>query len=152
GESVQIKIVVSVSEQALDSQNSEGTQTDTIEGSSEPPTTSFNMPVVQSDNVFFNRVLTRGMHDLIMMCTPTSEGTYPFGGIPWYVCPFGRDALITSLEFLPWYPEIARGTLAFLIKHQGQKEDPFTEEEPGRILHEYRRGEMANCREIPFIP
>jgi glycogen debranching enzyme len=35
---------------------------------------------------------------------------------------------------------------------QGQKEDSFTEEEPGRILHEYRRGEMANCREIPFIP
>lgn len=109
-------------------------------------------PLVKSDNVFFNRLLTRGMHDLEMMSTRTDDGLYPYGGIPWYVCPFGRDALITSLEFLPWYPQIARGTLAFLATHQGKKEDPFTEEQPGRILHEYRQGELANCREIPFIP
>ncbi len=110
------------------------------------------LPVVQSDNVFFNRLLSRGMHDLGMMCTQTPEGLYPYGGIPWYVCPFGRDALITSLEFLPWFPQVARGTLAFLAAHQGTKVDEFTEEEPGRILHEYRQGEMANCREVPFIP
>ena len=110
------------------------------------------LPVVKSDNVFFNRLLTRGMHDLEMMCTGTPEGLYPYGGIPWYVCPFGRDALITSLEFLPFFPEVARGTLGFLAAHQGQKVDEFTEEEPGRILHEYRHGEMANCREVPFLP
>ena len=111
-----------------------------------------NMPKVVSDNVFFNRLLTRGMHDLEMMCTLTNEGLYPYGGIPWYVCPFGRDALITSIEFLPWFPQIAKGTLAFLSAYQGTKIDEFTEEEPGRILHEYRLGEMANCREVPFIP
>jgi glycogen debranching enzyme len=110
------------------------------------------LPLVRSDNVFFNRLLTRGMHDLEMMCTSTPEGVYPYGGIPWYVCPFGRDALITSLEFLPWFPEVARGTLGFLAAYQGRKVDEFTEEEPGRILHEYRHGEMANCREVPFIP
>lgn len=110
------------------------------------------LPRVVSDNVFFNRLLTRGMRDLEMMCTTTPEGLYPYGGIPWYVCPFGRDALITSIEFLPWFPQVARGTLAFLAAHQGTKLDEFTEEEPGRILHEYRHGEMANCREIPFIP
>ena len=109
-------------------------------------------PVVASNNVFFNRMLVRGMHDLEMMCARTRYGLYPYGGIPWYVCPFGRDALITSLEFLPWFPQVARGTLAFLAAHQGTKVDDFTEEEPGRILHEYRTGEMANCREIPFIP
>jgi glycogen debranching enzyme len=110
------------------------------------------LPVVRSDNVFFNRVLTRGMHDLVMMCTMTAQGLYPYAGIPWYVCPFGRDALITSLEFLPWFPEVARGTLAFLAEWQGTKVDTFTEEQPGRILHEFRRGELANTREIPFIP
>ncbi len=109
-------------------------------------------PSLTSDNVFFNRLLSRGLHDLVMMTTMTPEGLYPYGGIPWYVCPFGRDGLITSLEFLPWFPEVARGTLSFLAAHQGVKEDPFTEEEPGKILHEYRQGEMANCREIPFIP
>ncbi len=110
------------------------------------------LPVVASNNVFFNRMLVRGMHDLEMMCASTRYGLYPYGGIPWYVCPFGRDALITSLEFLPWFPQVARGTLAFLAAYQGTKVDDFTEEEPGRIFHEYRSGEMANCREIPFIP
>ncbi len=110
------------------------------------------LPVVRSDNVFFNRLLIRGMHDLEMMCTNTPEGLYPYGGIPWYVAPFGRDALITSIEFLPWFPDVARGTLGFLAAYQGTKRDEFTEEEPGRILHEYRHGEMANCREVPFVP
>ena len=110
------------------------------------------LPLVRSDNVFFNRMLSRGMHDLGMMCTRTPEGLFPYGGIPWYVCPFGRDGLVTSLEFLPWFPTVARGTLAFLAAHQGTKVDEFTEEEPGRILHEYRHGEMANCAEVPFIP
>ncbi len=111
-----------------------------------------SLPQILSDNVFFNRVLTRGMHDLVMMCTMTEQGLYPYAGIPWYVCPFGRDALITSLEFLPWFPEVARGALAFLAAWQGTKVDDFTEEQPGKILHEFRHGELANTREIPFIP
>lgn len=109
-------------------------------------------PALVSDNTFFNQTLTRGMHDLVMMCTRTPQGLYPYGGIPWYTCPFGRDGLITSLEFLPWFPDVARGTLAFLAARQGTKEDSFTEEQPGRILHELRVGELANLREIPFIP
>jgi glycogen debranching enzyme len=149
GQTVQIQVVVNVSEQPLDG---EETNTAATESALQASVSHTELPLVQSNNVFFNRVLTRGMHDLTMMCSPMDEGPFPFGGIPWYVCPFGRDSLITSLEFLPWFPQVARGTLAFLIAHQGQKEDPFTEEEPGRILHEYRRGEMANCREIPFIP
>lgn len=149
GDTVQIKSVITVSEEAL-SDNKAGT--DTTENAWAAPGSHLDLPEVRSNNVFFNRVLTRGMHDLNMMCSPTAEGIYPYGGIPWYVCPFGRDALITSLEFLPWFPQVAQGTLAFLSAYQGQKEDAFTEEEPGRILHEYRRGEMANCREIPFIP
>ncbi len=107
---------------------------------------------VRGANAFFNRLMTRSKHDLGMMCTLTPTGIFPYGGIPWYVCPFGRDGLITSLEFLPWFPEVARGTLAFLADYQGTKIDAFTDEEPGKILHEFRRGEMANCREIPFIP
>ncbi len=110
------------------------------------------LPIVRSDNVFFNSMLKRGMHDLVMMTSVMPEGLLPYGGVPWYVCPFGRDALITSLEFLPWFPEVTRGTLGFLAAHQGTHVNDFTEEEPGRILHEYRTGELANCREIPFIP
>ncbi len=151
GKTIQLQVEVAVSERPLNDADTR-THTTTTESAQELPALHMDLPVVQSDNVFFNRVLARGMHDLIMMCTPTAEGLYPYGGIPWYACPFGRDALITSLEFLPWFPEVARGTLAFLMAHQGRKEDRFTEEQPGRILHEYRSGEMANCREIPFIP
>lgn len=109
-------------------------------------------PTTITDDVLFNRLLTRGMHDLMMLSTLTSHGHYPYAGIPWFSCPFGRDGLITCLEFLPWFPDVVRGTLAFLAAHQGTKVEPFTDEEPGKMLHEFRTGEMANRREVPFIP
>jgi len=96
--------------------------------------------------------LRRSRGDLHMLVTETAAGPMPYAGIPWYVAPFGRDSLITALQLLPFEPQIARGTLRFLARYQGTHDDPFTEEEPGRILHELRRGEMAACREIPFIP
>ncbi|HEX3178257.1 MAG TPA: amylo-alpha-1,6-glucosidase, partial [Methylomirabilota bacterium] len=82
----------------------------------------------------------------------TADGFVPDAGIPWYVAPFGRDGLITSLQVLPFEPEIARGVLRYFARLQGTEAGDFTEEAPGRILHELRRGEMAGCREIPFIP
>jgi glycogen debranching enzyme len=109
-------------------------------------------PHIISDNPFFNRLLERGMNDLMMLSTMTPYGFYPYAGIPWFNCPFGRDGLITALEFLPFYPQIACGVLKFLATYQGTKVEPFTDEEPGKILHEFRTGEMANCREIPYIP
>jgi glycogen debranching enzyme len=73
-------------------------------------------------------------------------------GIPWYSTIFGRDAIITSLQTLPLNPGMARRTLRYLAARQGTREDPFTEEQPGRILHEIRRGEMARAGEIPHVP
>ena len=49
-------------------------------------------------------------------------------------------------------PDIARDTLRYLARRQGAREDPFTEEQPGKILHELRRGEMARAGEIPHVP
>jgi glycogen debranching enzyme len=96
--------------------------------------------------------LRRSRGDLHMLVTETAAGPMPYAGIPWYVAPFGRDSLITALQLLPFEPQIARGTLRFLARYQGTRDDSFTDQEPGRILHELRRGEMAACREIPFIP
>jgi len=96
--------------------------------------------------------LRRSRGDLHMLVTETPDGSIPYAGIPWYVAPFGRDSLVTALQMLPFEPQIARGTLRFLARHQGIHDDPFTDQEPGRILHELRQGEMAACREIPFIP
>jgi glycogen debranching enzyme len=76
----------------------------------------------------------------------------PSAGIPWYAVPFGRDGIITALQTLMYNPAIAEGTLRFLAQYQGERVNEVTEEEPGKILHEIRRGELANLREIPHIP
>jgi glycogen debranching enzyme len=107
---------------------------------------------ISTDSEPFNAVVARSLADLNLLLTDTPQGRVPYAGVPWYVAAFGRDSIITSLQLLPYYPEAAAGTLRFLAAWQGRTEDAFRDEEPGKILHEYRHGEMANCREIPFIP
>jgi glycogen debranching enzyme len=107
---------------------------------------------VETDHRLFNGWMQRARGDLHLLLTQTPVGLIPYAGIPWYVAPFGRDSLITALQVLPFEPDIARGTLAFLAGHQANVDDAFTDASPGKILHEYRRGELAACRETPFIP
>jgi glycogen debranching enzyme len=107
---------------------------------------------VRTDHELFNRWCARSRHDVRLLLTDTPEGFVPYAGIPWYVAPFGRDGLITALQTVAFEPYIARGTLRFLAARQATSDDLFTDAEPGKILHELRQGEMANCREIPFIP
>lgn len=73
-------------------------------------------------------------------------------GIPWYTCPFGRDALISGYEALLANPEVARDALLFLARLQGRADDPGRDEEPGKIPHEIRFGEMAAAGEVPHTP
>ncbi|HTO98659.1 MAG TPA: glycogen debranching N-terminal domain-containing protein, partial [Myxococcales bacterium] len=73
-------------------------------------------------------------------------------GVPWYASPFGRDALIAGFQALLVNPDIAREALLFLAAHQGKQVDDFREEEPGKILHEIRRGELARTGEVPHTP
>jgi glycogen debranching enzyme len=61
-------------------------------------------------------------------------------GAPWFMALFGRDSLLTSAMMLPYFPELALGTLRTLARLQGAKVDPMSEEQPGRILHEVRLG------------
>ncbi|HZU72929.1 MAG TPA: glycogen debranching N-terminal domain-containing protein [Acidimicrobiales bacterium] len=61
-------------------------------------------------------------------------------GAPWFMTLFGRDSLITSWMSLPVDPSLAVGTLQTLARFQGERSDPLSEEEPGRILHEMRWG------------
>src|SRR5215210_203005 len=51
---------------------------------------------------------------------------------------FGRDSLITALQVLPARPDVARATLRALAGLQGRRDDPETDEQPGKIIHEYR--------------
>jgi glycogen debranching enzyme len=107
---------------------------------------------VRTSHDLFDHWLGRSRHDLHLLLTESPEGFVPDAGIPWYVAPFGRDALVSALQVLPFEPDIARGVLRYFARHQGSADDAFTDQEPGKILHESRAGEMAACREIPFIP
>lgn len=105
---------------------------------------------VRSSNELFNAWLDRSFADLRMMITTTAQGPYPYGGVPWFSAPFGRDALITAYEMLWVDPALARGVLSFLAATQAQSFDPEREAEPGKILHEQRTGEMSALGEVPF--
>jgi len=76
----------------------------------------------------------------------------PAAGLPWFMTVFGRDSLITSLQSLPFVPELAATTLRVLAARQGTVIDDFRDEEPGRILHEIRFGELTYFRERPHSP
>jgi len=115
-------------------------------------TSALDSAEVRSDHDLFEVWVQRSRRDVRLLLTETPDGLIPYAGIPWYVAPFGRDALITALQILPFEPSIAAGTLRFLARHVGRVHDAFTDQEPGKIIHELRLGEMANCREIPFIP
>lgn len=92
----------------------------------------------------------RAVDDLRMLLLPTVHGPYPAAGMPWFGNKFGRDALITALMVLPEVPAMLRAVVAFLAEHQGRTTDPFREEEPGKILHEIRQGELSRTDKIPF--
>jgi glycogen debranching enzyme len=105
---------------------------------------------VETSNDIFNEMLCRSVADLYMLMTDTPQGAYPYAGIPWYSTTFGRDGLITALETLWLDPSIARGVLRRLAACQATATDPFSDSEPGKILHEMRGGELAALGEVPF--
>ncbi|MBM3269924.1 MAG: amylo-alpha-1,6-glucosidase [Candidatus Sericytochromatia bacterium] len=107
---------------------------------------------ISSTNPLFERFLARGTQDLLALLLPTEEGPYFAAGLPWYACPFGRDGLITAYQALPLHPEPAIGTLRYLAARQGRHQDATRDEEPGKILHESRVGELSKSGIVPFAP
>ncbi|OKJ68700.1 amylo-alpha-1,6-glucosidase [Streptomyces sp. CB02460] len=97
----------------------------------------------------------RGLSDLAALRVPANgpDGErvlVPAAGIPWFLTLFGRDSLFTSLLALPYRPELAEGTLRALAATQGTAYDADRGEQPGRIVHEIRHGELAHFRQVPY--
>jgi glycogen debranching enzyme len=97
-------------------------------------------------------LIWRNLEDLRVLCDDRPTGLFPTAGVPWYAVPFGRDSLITSIQTLALNPDLAVGSLRYLARHQGTKTDDYREEQPGKILHEMRYGELANLGQVPHTP
>ncbi|MDZ5650769.1 glycogen debranching N-terminal domain-containing protein [Nitrospirillum sp. BR 11828] len=105
---------------------------------------------VYSSGRVFNDWLARAQADTALLTTELATGPYPYAGIPWFSTAFGRDGIISALQMMWLNPRLARGVLAFLATHQATETAPFSDAQPGKILHETRKGEMAVLRELPF--
>jgi glycogen debranching enzyme len=105
---------------------------------------------IESSNELFNEVCRRATADLGMLMTEEQHGVYPYAGIPWYSTAFGRDGIVTAMLLLWLDPSVARGVLGFLAERQAKSFDPSADAQPGKILHETRKGEMAGLGEVPF--
>ncbi|MGW5202696.1 amylo-alpha-1,6-glucosidase [Streptomyces spiralis] len=101
------------------------------------------------------RACERGLDDVDLLTIPLTgidgeDVHVPAAGIPWFLTLFGRDSLLTSYFLLPYRPETAAATLSALAAVQGQRHDAFSGEQPGRIVHETRHGELAHFRQVPY--
>lgn len=76
----------------------------------------------------------------------------PGAGLPWFLSVFGRDTLIAAYQTLVAGPTLAKGALLALARLQGDECDDFTDEEPGKILHEVRSGELTRTGIKPYGP
>ena len=115
------------------------------------PTWAAECMSVRTDNAALNDLLEQAIADVRMLCNVYDTGIYPVAGLPWFAVPFGRDALITSTLLLHVNPELARGVLRYLAKHQGKVVDEGSGEQPGKILHEVRTGEAVEIGSWPHI-
>ena len=72
-----------------------------------------------------------------------ARGRLPAAGMPWFMTVFGRDSIITGLQSLLLGPELAQSVLEELAELQATEDDPEADAEPGKIVHEVRRGKAS---------
>jgi glycogen debranching enzyme len=112
-------------------------------------------PAIETDSDDLDHVYRQSLVDLAALRFYSElfpDGSLPAAGLPWFMTLFGRDSLITSYQALPFAPELARTTLRVLAARQGKAVNDFRDEEPGRILHEIRFGELVHFGERPHAP
>jgi glycogen debranching enzyme len=107
---------------------------------------------VKTSSPLLDDLFERCIRDLRVLRTSLDSEQYFSAGLPWYGALFGRDSLIASLQTLAFEPRIAEHTLRLLAKFQGTEVNEWRDEQPGKILHEYRVGELAHLNEIPQTP
>jgi glycogen debranching enzyme len=105
-----------------------------------------------SSNSLFDQLLNHATEDFHALRIPFGEEHVIAAGIPWFATIFGRDSIIAAYQTLSLNPELAKDTLRVLARRQADKIDDWRDAQPGKILHEWREGEMTKCGEVPFGP
>jgi glycogen debranching enzyme len=115
------------------------------------PTEPRPVPTISTDNRLLDQTIERSFADLALLRNdgPSPGEHYLAAGIPWFATLFGRDSIIAAIETVPFMPANAIDTLDVLARRQATDDDPWTDAEPGKILHELRNGEMARAGETP---
>ncbi len=111
---------------------------------------------IQTSNEEFYRMYRQAIDDMGALRLPV-EGKHgqvlvPAAGLPWFMAPFGRDSLISSLQNIIIQPDFAKGALDILGHWQATTRDPWRDAEPGKIMHELRYGELAHFHLIRHTP
>jgi glycogen debranching enzyme len=112
-------------------------------------------PVLETHDAPLARTYRASLTDLAALRLQPDLGepaTLPAAGLPWFMALFGRDSLITSFQALPYLPGLAATTLRVLAARQAHARDDFHEQEPGKILHEQRFGELTASGRQPHSP
>ena len=112
-------------------------------------------PTLRCDCEPLNQTYQRSLTDLAALRFDpdiADQHTMPAAGLPWFMTMFGRDAILTSLQSLPFTPDLAATTIRVLARFQAGRIDDFRDADPGRILHEMRYGETAAFGEQPHTP
>ncbi|HKH18011.1 MAG TPA: glycogen debranching N-terminal domain-containing protein, partial [Solirubrobacteraceae bacterium] len=105
---------------------------------------------VVTDDELFDRVLRRSLLDIRMLHSRLDGDGYYAAGVPWYATLFGRDSLIAATQLLAFDPPMAAQTLRVLAARIGVRDDAEHDEEPGKVLHELRSGEIARLSLSPL--
>ncbi|HZR29688.1 MAG TPA: amylo-alpha-1,6-glucosidase [Terriglobales bacterium] len=106
----------------------------------------------ESSNEVFDEALQTSIGDFHALQIPDGEQHILAAGIPWFATIFGRDSVISAYQALCVNPQLAVDTLRVLARYQGTRMNDWQDEQPGKILHEYRTGEMTRAGEMPFGP
>ena len=103
-----------------------------------------------SSNDIFDASIQNAIGDFHALQIPDGSDHIIAAGIPWFAAIFGRDSVIAAFQSLLLNPQLAMESLRVLSRHQGKVYDNWRDEEPGKILHEHRSGEMTRDGEMPF--
>ena len=93
---------------------------------------------VEAPDPRLSRLVAQSLADLGGLLMRDGDDAFLAAGSPWFLTLFGRDSLWAARLLMPFGTDLAMSTLRTLARRQGERSDPETEEQPGKILHEVR--------------